>query len=184
VAVPRSPEWVKPICGILVAHQGLVSRVEAALADLLGAVEDRSPLVRWNWSDYYAPEMGSDLWRCWLSFGNLAFPDAVVSWKLATNEIEGTLAVDGRRQANIDPGYLTATKLVLASTKDAPHRLYLGSGIYGEVTLVYERGAFRPLPYTYRDYAEPASCNFFQLVRTRYLQQRRAQRLQTIRARS
>ncbi len=176
MALPRAPELVKPICGVLVADPELLCRVEVALAELFHLIEDRSCLERWNWSDYYAPEMGTTLWRCWLSFAELAPPDNLIHWKLATNEIERTLAVDRRRRVNLDPGYVTAVKLVLASTKDAPHRIYLGKGIYGEVTLVYQRGEFRPLPYTYADYAQATTRGFFQQVRCRYLQQRREQK--------
>jgi hypothetical protein len=59
-----------------------------------------------------------------------------------------------RRRINLDPGYLTEAKVVLATTKDYAHRIYLGSGIFAEVALRYKEAAksFVPLEYTYRDY--------------------------------
>lgn len=174
MAAPRLPEPVKPICGILLADLQLFAAVEDSLARLFGSIEDRSLTMRWDWSDYYAAEMGPHLWRCWYSFRDLRLPDALVSWKLVTNRIEMDLAVHGRRRVNIDPGYIATMKLVLATTKDAPHRIYVGQGIYAEVTLTYERGEFRPLPHTYPDYAAAESRSFFTGVRLRYLQQRRA----------
>jgi len=72
--------------------------------------------------------------------------------KLATNAMEQERAVDGKRRVNIDPGYLARDKLVLATTKDFSHRLYLGQGIFGEVTLHYSKGSFRDFPWTYADY--------------------------------
>jgi hypothetical protein len=72
---------------------------------------------------------------------------------------------------NIDPGYLTLSKVVLATTKDYSHRLYLRDGIYAEVTLHYEAGAWRPWPWTYRDYASGQYLDFFERVRESLKQQ-------------
>ncbi len=78
------------------------------------------------------------------------------------------------RQINIDPGYLDALKLVLASTKNACQRIYLDQGIYAEATLLYYEGAFRGLAYTYRDFLWPQTLEFLLALRARYLQQLRA----------
>ncbi len=75
-----------------------------------------------------------------------------------------------RRRVNLDPGYLIASKLVLATTKDFAHRIYLGQGIYGEVTLNYRRGqGWQPHPWTYADYRSPLALEFFALVRKEVL---------------
>jgi len=66
---------------------------------------------------------------------------------------------------NIDPGYLTPAKLILATTKDYSHRLYLGRGIYGEIILVYSCGSFKPLPWTYPDYRSEDYSKYFSRVR-------------------
>jgi hypothetical protein len=80
------------------------------------------------------------------------------------------------RRVNIDPGYIAATKLVLASTKDAAHRVYLSDGIYAEATLQFARGSFQPCTYTYRDYAAAEVIAFFNAVRRDYLAQLRVLR--------
>lgn len=169
---PAAP--VKPICGILTAEVALLAEAEAALTELLGTVDARAEVLPWQESPYYAAEMGNPLWRTWWSFASLAPADALADWKLTTNAIEANLAVAGRRRVNLDPGYVSLLKLVLASTKDAGHRVYLGKGIYAEVTLSYERGQFVPLPYTYRDYAAAAAREFFGRVRQGYLTQLRS----------
>jgi hypothetical protein len=176
MGTPRDPALVKPICGLLLADPSLLEQVQPALQSIFGKLDCRSEVRPWHWSTYYAREMGEQLWRCWMSFATLAPPDELVHWKLATNELEHQLAREGRRVVNADPGYIAALKLVLASTKDAPHRIYLAKGIYAEVTLVFERGNFVPLPYTYRDYAEDTTRNFFAGVRSRYLVQQRLAR--------
>jgi hypothetical protein len=79
--------------------------------------------------------------------------------------------VAGRRRVDVDPGYLTRTKLVLATTKDYAHRVYLGRGIYAEVTLSYRQGAFHPWPWTYPDYASPEYAPQLEAMRRLYLRQ-------------
>jgi hypothetical protein len=74
---------------------------------------------------------------------------------------------------NLDPGYLDAFKVVLASTKNASQRVYLQSGIYAEVTLLYHHGGFHRLEYTYADYVWPETIAFFTQLRARYLTQLR-----------
>jgi hypothetical protein len=96
--------------------------------------------------------------------------------KLKTNDLEERWRAAQGRQVNLDPGYVGYTKLVLASTKDASHRVYLGQGIYAEATLQFVRGSFQPWPYTYRDYAEPAAIEFFNRVRERYREEYGADR--------
>lgn len=78
------------------------------------------------------------------------------------------------RPMNLDPGYIAPSKLVLASTKDYSHRIYLDDGVYGEVTLLFQQGAWRQFEWTYPDYRTPAYHEFFARVRSRLLEQRRA----------
>ena len=71
----------------------------------------------------------------------------------------------GIRVANIDPGYLEPSKLVLYSTKNFSHRIYVGNGIFAEVTLIYEHGDFKFLPWTYPDYMWRPNVDFLKSVR-------------------
>ena len=112
-----------------------------------------------------------------VSFQRLVVPSDLASIKRQTNELEWSLAREDERRVNIDPGYVSLGKLVLASTKDHAHRLYLGQGIYGEVTLTYQRGRFRPWPWTYPDYADERYCALFDEIRNRYKVQLRGTRL-------
>ena len=86
-----------------------------------------------------------------------------------TNELEASTAHRGRRSVNYDPGYLEAAKLVLATTKNFDHRLYLGNGIYGDVQLRFRKGAFAAMDWTYPDYQQQSVLDFFHLVRSWYL---------------
>lgn len=84
--------------------------------------------------------------------------------------------MNGQRTVNIDPGYLTMTKLVLMSTKDAPSRVYIGDGIYGQAMMLYFEGSYRPWEWTYPDYREASAIAFFNKVRSAYKNQIRAGR--------
>ncbi len=77
----------------------------------------------------------------------------------------------GGRKVNIDPGYLAAAKFVLATGKDYSHRIYLRQGIYGDLTLIFKRGSFQPLSWTYPDYGSPPLLDLINLLRRKYLWQ-------------
>ena len=107
------------------------------------------------YTTYYDNEMGRGIRRQTAGFLNLVAPESLPDIKLRTNEIETSLLRDGKRQVNIDPGLLSPERFVLATGKNFTHRVYLRDGIYADLTLIYQKGAYRPLPWTYPDYREP-----------------------------
>ena len=167
----REPQPVKFFVGILTALASALTELQGSLEKEFGPVESVSELLEFDYTDYYEPEMGTGLKRKFWGFSRLASPDALVDLKLFTNRMEQTIAIDGKRRVNIDPGYLTAARVVLASTKDFAHRLYLGKGIYGEVTLVFQKKDFHALPWTYPDYRSEAYLQFFRELRKVYMAQ-------------
>ena len=173
MGIAQPPPPCKLIVGVLGASGTLIAAATAALEERFGPIDARTAPVPWTASTYYAGEMGAQLQRQFVSVARLVAADELVALKHVTNTLEAGWRRAGGRQVNIDPGYLTATKLVLATTKDAGHRIYLGSGIYAEVTLAFEHGSFRASRHTYPDYAAPETVRFFNQVRTRYLQQLR-----------
>jgi hypothetical protein len=169
----RDPDLVKLIASLLTGRFWALEEAKAALAESLGALDFQSALIPFDHTDYYAAEMGSGLVRQIVTFERLVPPARLPAIKLLTNGVEQRLAEGGRRVVNIDPGYVSLAKLVLASTKDHGHRLYLDRGIYGEVTLSYQGGRFRPWPWSYPDYASDGYCSLFGQIRERYKQQLR-----------
>ncbi|HEV8717483.1 MAG TPA: DUF4416 family protein [Candidatus Binatia bacterium] len=177
MGIPTPPQPVKLLVALLSADPQLFTTVASQLQQSYGAVDLESEVFPWNTTDYYRKEMGENLLRKFVTFERLISPEELVRIKLATNAVE--LAVSSpssSRRVNLDPGYLDASKLVLASTKNQAHRLYLAQGIYAEVTLLYHHGAFHPFLYTYADYRWPQTHAFLRQVRTRYLEQLRKQR--------
>jgi hypothetical protein len=104
-----------------------------------------------------------------LVFQDLVSPGTLARVKLMTNRLERDHTVGGRRRANLDPGYLTLERFVLATGKNYTHRIYLSRGIYADLTLIYTRGDLRPLPWTYPDYAAPDMIHFLGQVRQKYV---------------
>jgi len=172
----RLPVPVKLIASLLTGEPDLLGPAQAALVALFGAVDFTSGLLPFAHTGYYESEFGQGLQRQILAFANLVDPVSLPAIKLQTNDLEWSLAAEGRRRVNIDPGYVSLGKLVLATTKDHAHRLYLGQGIYGEVTITYQGGRFRTWPWTYPDYASEQYCTLFGQIRERYRAQLRGSR--------
>ena len=154
MGTPRKPDPVKLFIGIMHDERLAIERVLGQLAGCFGETECSYGPVPFSWTDYYAPEMGEKCRKLYLCYAGLIDRDELPSIKVRTNALEQEHAADGRRKVNIDPGYLARDKLVLATTKDFFHRLYLGQGIYGEVTLHFQKGTFRHFSWTYPDYKE------------------------------
>jgi hypothetical protein len=163
----------KPVCGILYRADTDLPALLKALEARLRPVQGRTGPFAFDFTDYYGKEMGDSLLKCFVSFEGLMQPSELPEWKLRTQALEAEAARDSRRTVNLDPGYITAAKLVLASTKDFAHRIFIGSGIYGDVQLRYRDDAFRPLEWTYPDYRTPLAIGFFQKVRDAFLKEER-----------
>lgn len=174
---PADPKPAKYFVGLLSSDVQVLDSVESDLKAILGAIDRRSETLPWRVSRFYEKEMGPELLRRFVSFGPLISPGDLAAVKLQTQLIEkeyrsSSLERDGRR-ANVDPGYVEAGKVVLGSTKNAGHRIYLNFGIYGEITLLYYDGAFHALSHTYPDYQWAETLAFLTSLRLAYLDQLR-----------
>ncbi|MEW6116190.1 MAG: DUF4416 family protein [Nitrospirota bacterium] len=163
---PTPPEKALLLIGTLFSDDASFVKAQQVLEETFGEIIMESPVIPWNFSEHYKQELGEPIYRKFLFFKNLIDQDQLASIKLKTFEIENNLSIDGKRTINIDPGYLTLAKLVLATTKDYSHRLYLGQGVYAEVTLIYNKeGRFVPLPNTYRDFQDERYQKTFLMAR-------------------
>lgn len=143
------------------------------MAGAWGPIARSSPRFLFTHTRYYEAEMGCGLVKQFFAFANPIDPASLAQRKLAANAWEEEYAALGAhpeaRPLNLDPGYLTLSKLVLASTKDFAHRVYIGKGIYAEITLFYRHGRWEPHEWTFPDYRQPEYHEFFSECR-RYLQ--------------
>ena len=173
----HAPAPVKLFCGILAADAELLPAAREALAAAFGALDRASAPAPFEFTDYYAAEMGPSLLRQFVSFREPVAPQRLAELKRRTNALEREFAVerDGalRRRVNLDPGYLTAAKLVLATTKDFAHRICLDDGIYAEVTLNFGRDGCRAHPWTYPDFRSEPCTRFFWALRQEFLEEQK-----------
>jgi hypothetical protein len=173
----HAPQPVNLICPMLAARGEWLDAAAERLSAAFGPTDLISETWPWEFTAYYAAEMGAPLLRRICSFRDLVAPDAIIEAKLRTNRIEKQLAQDlaqGRpanppRPVNLDPGYVGLSKMVLATTKDYAHRFYLGQGIYAECTLRWRHGAFTTWEWTYADFATEQYRAFFARVRALYV---------------
>jgi hypothetical protein len=148
-----SPEPVKLFVGMLSNDLSLFEHLEDELQNIFGSIDLKSPVWNWQHTGYYTKEMGTGLKRKFVFFQKLIYPDTIADIKLQTIKLEGQyLNEKGGRRINLDPGYIDSSKIVLVSTKNYSHRIYLGKGIYGEVTLTYAGNNYKIMPYTYPDF--------------------------------
>ena len=172
----KRPQHVKLIIGMLAKDKKLFDSSEGFFIKRFGEIDYRSPLVLFNYTDYYRKEMGQPLKRRFISFKNLISPQGLSKIKIATNSLERILSKKKnntlKREINIDPGYISDSKMVLATTKDYFHRIYLKGGIYAEVTLFWRRHSFRPFEWTYRDYRTREYIRILNGIRNSYMEER------------
>lgn len=162
---PSPPGKALLFVGALFSNEDYYIEAQQSLETSFGEIIMESPAIKWDFSDYYKDEIGEPIYRGFLFFKNLVDQENLSQIKLITNEIERNLSSDGKRNINLDPGYMTPAKIVLASTKDYSHRIYLKDGIYAEVTLIFKKGQFVPHVNTYKDYQDGRYLRIFMIAR-------------------
>jgi hypothetical protein len=162
---------VKLFVGVLVSNRKFIPRVEQRLTEAFGVIDHRSDIIPFDFTDYYEAEMGDLIDRAFFSFERLIEADQLPEIKRQTNRLETDLApllsTAVKRPVNLDPGYIEQAKVILASTKNFYHRIYLGGGIFGEVTLHFKNNTYQFFPWTYPDYQSKDYLDFF--LRTRQI---------------
>ncbi len=175
----RVPKPVKLIVGLLSGDEDLLQRARQLLVKKYGTADLNSGILPFSETDYYEQEMGPNLQRRFMSFEKLIRADELPRLKHETNKLEASIAddcltLDMSRPVNIDPGYVDASKLILATTKNHAHRVYMADGIFAEVTMRIVDGAWQNWPWTYPDYQTPEAHAWFMKVRQRLREQHRA----------
>jgi hypothetical protein len=170
-----SPEPALLVASVLGRSGEVLDAALARLGEQLGELSFASEELDFPFTEYYGDELGPSPRRRIVAARDLALdPSLLPDLKRAAGRLEVALArPDGKRQANIDPGYLTIDQLVLASTKRRAHRIYLGRGVYADLMLLHREGGYQPLPWTYPDYATPELRAVFDGLRGRLLEARR-----------
>ena len=165
---PQPPKPAKLVIGIFLKETQLLVSVAEALSEAFGPVDMVSAWFPFNYTTYYESEMGDALLRRVLAFQKLIEQEDLARIKNHTNDIERAYTVAGKRRVNSDPGYMLLERFVLASGKNFSHRIYIGGQIYADLTLIYAKGRFQALPWTYPDYRAPSMLTYLEQVRQKY----------------
>jgi hypothetical protein len=165
---PREPKPAKLVIGLFMKEKALFEPIVDELVSQFGAIDLISRWMPFDYTAYYEQEMGTPLFRRLLAFSSLIKQLDLAGIKLETNRLEGHYTENGRRRVNIDPGYLLHERFVLASGKNFSHRIYVGKKIYADLTLIYQRGVYKKLPWTYPDYGDRPIISFLEQARARY----------------
>lgn len=159
---------VKLIAGLLSADKILLPKAKQLLEKYFGLIDLESPIIPFNFTDYYNEELGNGILRQYISFQRLIKPEYISKIKRLTIRLERKFMAEGKRRVNIDPGFISLDKLVLATTKDATYRIYLGKGIYAQSALFFQNKSFCTWQWTYPDYKAEMAIGFFNKVREIY----------------
>ena len=162
--------------GMLTGEKDLFARAIDELDHFFGPVLRETEPISWEHSTYYEEELGNNVLRKFVFYARPVDQIDLVEAKKITMEVEIKLGrgITGEtlRRINIDPGCMTQAKLVLASSKDFSHRIYIGGGVHAEVTLYFKDESFRPFFYTYQDYKDEKNISLFNAVRKEYFQKK------------
>lgn len=171
-----SPEPAKLIISMITSDKYLFSLYKEILIKRFGEVDIESNTQPFNYTDYYEEEFGENLMQKLFSFSTLIRQDELAEIKIITNVLENnnidknikTNITHHKRKINLDPGYITLNKYILASTKDGPSRIYLNQGIFAEITLRFINKSFVPCEHTYPNYKTCEYIIFLTSVRKKY----------------
>ncbi len=169
----KKPLPEKLIIAFIYKEEEIYNKVKEILLNRFGSIDYESGEINFTWTDYYNEEMGTDLKRRFISFEKLIDPGELSYIKITTNKVEQQFLYENtnKRRINIDPGILSQGKFVLATTKNYSHRIYIGQGIFAEVTLKYEKKGFVAFDWTYPDYATQEYREILEKIREIYKKQ-------------
>jgi len=175
MSILKTPPPVKAIAAIFSADRKLLAEAGMEFEAEAGPIDYISREFLFDQTDYYREEMGWPIKKRFFSAERLMDPTDLIDLKIKAMAMEaGFVSDDGRRRVNIDPGYISAERLILATGKNYIHRVYLGRGVWADLTLIYESGEFRTLPWTYPDYAAKEVRLIMKDIRAKYLDQLRS----------
>ena len=166
---PQEPLPAKLGIGVIYKEKTAADSAWRVMEKNWGAIDVLWEARSFDYTEYYEAEMGHPLYRRWVFFRDLVPQDRLTEIKWQALEIEKQWTLQEKRRLNLDPGLITAERLVLATGKNYSHRIYLGKGIFGDLSLIFHKGTYRPLAWTYPDYKDEPAIEMFNKIREKYL---------------
>ena len=138
------------------------------LESAFGRIRHLGKLFPFNRTNYYEPEMGTNLFRGVLSFETLVAPETISAEKQKSNALEIEFSESKKRKVNIDVGYMDLDKVVLPSFKRGPFKLYAGEGVWLDMLLTYAKGNFKPTAWAFEDFKQDFYTHDLILIREKF----------------
>ena len=160
---------LKLFCGIIFSNPDDLDNVKTKLEKKFKEIDYISPIIDFNQTAYYEPEMGKNLKKAFFSFAKLIKPEDFYKAKIFSNRLEEQYLINGKRLVNIDPGAVSAYSVMLLTSKNFFHRVPLRKGIYAELTLIWQNRAFQDLDWTYPDYKTKSYKDILTEIRNQYM---------------
>jgi len=154
MARPYNVEPVKLFVAVLYAREDALRTAYGLMESAWGGMDFIGADHPFNLTDYYEPEMGKNLLRRLISFRELFPPERLGEAKHIANDIEDKSAGENGRLVNLDVGYMDLNKVVLASFKGAGQKIYLGGGVWADMTARYRGGRYQPFEWTFPDFRD------------------------------
>ncbi len=162
MGVEQEFQRVKLFSGFIYKDEDIYRAEKKRLEEIFSPVDLESDVFNFDFTTYYNEEMGVPLFRRFVSFKELIEPVRLPDIKLMTNGIEVETVCNGKRTVNLDPGYLSAANVIIATTKNHYHRVPLQKGIYAHIEyLIKKKNTLTPLEWTYPDFRTPGYMDFF-----------------------
>ena len=168
MGIEEAFQRVKLFSGFIYRSEDLYQVMKERLAGHFSPLDLESAVFTFDCTSYYNQEMGTPLFRRFVSFKELIPPEQLPEIKLFTNRIERESAREGNRVVNLDPGYLSSANVVIATTKNYYHRVPLQQGIYAHLEYVVKGKQICLLAWTYPDFKTPGYLDFFQRLLQQY----------------
>jgi len=165
MAEPTSPEKAILVIGITYSNDIGKDAAVKILIDEFGAVDKQSESFIFDFTDYYKKEMGAGLKKIFMTFKEAINVSQLPDIKLFTNKIEQQGSNNGNRDINLDPGYITKDKLIVASCKPRPHRIYLDKGVYAHFMFLFKKNEIVSFRWTFPDYMGKENQQWFLDIR-------------------
>lgn len=158
---PTEPRKVRLFCGVLYSDLSVLEKIKIELEKKFGLILSESEAYMFDFTDYYEKEIGGNLKKKFLVFKKLIDPGKISSIKLFTNKLEDKFSVNGKRKVNLDPGYFDVNKLVLGSAKESTNKIYIGKGIYTDITYFFKNDNVQETERTFPDFRTENVKQFF-----------------------
>ncbi|MHC4608049.1 MAG: DUF4416 family protein [Planctomycetota bacterium] len=156
-------EPVKLFFSVLTGFPSLMADLRGRLEKKWGPIDVESPLF--PHPHLVGEEMGADVARKLCTFRRLIDPATLPGIRIWAAAEEKRAAksrkYDAKRPLDLDPGYVTPYQVVLSSARSLSHRIALGRGVYGEVTLRWRSTVFGAMEWTPNEYRTREVADFF-----------------------